>query len=110
MMPQQDFPVERGLAMKKIKLSTGYELGLDGDLLSMIEAIYQEVALRKELKHSYEDVIKEIENILSQISPEQLQHYFKESLFLNTVTYENEMLDAYLKKLTQEPVAEEPEK
>ncbi len=93
--------------MKKIKLSTGYELGLDGDLLSMIEAIYQEVALRKELKHSYEDVIKEIENILEQISTDQLHHYFKESLFLNTVTYENEMLDAYLKKLSQEKVSEE---
>ena len=88
--------------MKKIKLSTGFELGLDGDLLSMIEAIYQEVALRKELKHSYEDVMKEIENILSQITGDQLQHYFKESLFLNTVTFENEMLDAYIKKLGQE--------
>ena len=88
--------------MKKIKLSSGYELNLDGDLLSLIEAIYQEVALRKELQHSYEDVTKEIENILQQLTPEQLQHYFKESLFLNTVTYENEMLDAYLKKLIQE--------
>ncbi len=94
--------------MKKIKLSTGYELGLDGDLLSMIEAIYQEVALRKELKHSYEDVMKEIENILSQITGDQLQHYFKESLFLNTVTFENEMLDAYVKKLGQEQGPEEP--
>ena len=88
--------------MKKIKLSGGYELNLDGDLLSMIEAIYQEVALRKELQHSYEDVTREIENILQQLTVEQLQHYFKESLFLNTVTYENEMLDAYLKKLIQE--------
>ena len=88
--------------MKKIRLSGGYELNLDGDLLSMIEAIYQEVALRKELQHSYEDVTREIENILQQLTVEQLQHYFKESLFLNTVTYENEMLDAYLKKLIQE--------
>ena len=88
--------------MKKVKLSTGYELSTDGDLLAMIESIYQEVALRKELQHSYEDVMKEIENILQQLTQEQLQHYFKESLFLNTVTYENEMLDAYLKKLIQE--------
>jgi hypothetical protein len=88
--------------MKKIKLSSGYELNLDGDLLSMIEAIYQEVAVKKELQHTFEDVTREIENILQQLTPEQLQHYFKESLFLNTVTYENEMLDAYLKKLIQE--------
>ena len=88
--------------MDKIKFSTGFELALDGDLLSLIEAIYQEVALRKELKHTYEDVMKEIENILNQLTSEQLRHYFKESLFLNTVTYENEMLDAYVKSLSQE--------
>ncbi|MCI0441799.1 hypothetical protein L0244_16865 [bacterium] len=88
--------------MKTVKLSTGYELTLDGDLLSLIETIYQEVALRKELKHTYEDVMKEIENLMRQMSPEELEQYFKESLFLNTVTFENEMLDAYVKKLSQE--------
>ncbi|MCI0415190.1 hypothetical protein L0222_20655 [bacterium] len=88
--------------MKTVKLSTGYELTLDGDLLSLIEVIYQEVALRKELKHTYEDVMKEIENLMRQMSPEELEQYFKESLFLNTVTFENEMLDAYVKKLSQE--------
>lgn len=88
--------------MKRIKLSSGSDLELDGDLLSMIEAVYEEVALRKELKHSYEDVMKEIDFILQQLTAEELQHYFKESLFLNTVTYENEMLGAYVKRLTQE--------
>jgi hypothetical protein len=88
--------------MKTIKLTTGQELALDGDLLSLIESIYQETALRKELKHNYEDVMKEIENILRQLTEEELHHYFKESIFLNTVTYENEMLDAYLKRLSQE--------
>jgi hypothetical protein len=88
--------------MKTVKLSTGYELTLDGDLLSLIETIYQEVALRKELKHTYEDVMKEIENLMRQMTPEELEQYFKESLFLNTVTFENEMLDAYVKKLSQE--------
>ena len=88
--------------MKEITLKTGTKMDLDGDLLSMIEAIYEEVALRKELKHNYEDVMKEIENIMQQMTLEELRHYFKESLFLNTVTYENEMLDAYIKQLSQE--------
>lgn len=88
--------------MKTITLTNGSRLELDGDLLSLIEAIYQEVALRKELKHNYEDVMNEIVKIMEQLSPEELQHYFKESLFLNTVTYENEMLDAYIKQLSQE--------
>jgi hypothetical protein len=88
--------------MRNIKLTTGFEMPLDGDLLGMIESIYQEVALRKDLKHSYEDVMKEIDNILRQLSQEELHTYFKESLFLNTVTYENEMLDAFVRKLAQE--------
>jgi hypothetical protein len=31
---------------------------------------------------------------------EERKRYLVESLFLNTVTYENEMLDAYMRKLT----------
>jgi hypothetical protein len=99
--PERIWINEGSRSMKMIKLTTGQELTLDGDLLSLIEAIYQETALRKDLKHSYEDVMKEIDNILSQLTGEELQHYFKESIFLNTVTYENEMLDAYLKRLSQ---------
>ena len=34
-----------------------------------------------------------------QLSPEELRAYFIESLFLNTVTYENERLGAVVKKL-----------
>jgi hypothetical protein len=101
MTPGWVLKARRG-GMKTVKLSTGHELTLDGDLLSLIETIYQEVALRKELKHTYEDVMKEIENLMRQMSPEELEQYFKESLFLNTVTFENEMLDAYVKKLSQE--------
>lgn len=88
--------------MRKIQMTTGYELSLDGDLLSLIETIYQEVALKKELTHTYEDVMKEIDHLMRQMSPDELEQYFKESLFLNTVTFENEMLDAYVKKLGQE--------
>lgn len=85
--------------MKKIRLTTGRELALDGDLLAMVESIFEEVALNKELKHTYEDVMKEIEGIIRQLDAKELRNYFKESLFLNTVTYENEMLAAYSKRL-----------
>src|SRR5262245_46360623 len=91
-----------GAKMKTIKFTTGFELPMDGDLLAMIEALYQEVAIRKDLNHTYEDVMREIDNLMSNMSPEELKQYFKESLFLNTVTYENEMLDAYARKLVQE--------
>jgi hypothetical protein len=34
------------------------------------------------------------------MSEEDRARYLVESLFLNTVTYENEMLDAYMRRLT----------
>ena len=34
------------------------------------------------------------------MNAEERERYLVESLFLNTVTYENEMLDAYVRKLT----------
>ena len=44
--------------------------------------------------------MKEIRNLVDQMGDEDRQRYLVESLFLNTVTYENEMLDAYMRRLT----------
>jgi len=44
--------------------------------------------------------MKEITNLVTQMGDEDRQRYLVESLFLNTVTYENEMLDAYMRRLT----------
>jgi hypothetical protein len=86
--------------MRKARLTTGYELPLAGDLLSVLEALYREVTLRHELKVSFEDMMREIVGLVDQMSEEERKSYLVESLFLNTVTYENEMLDAYMRKLT----------
>ena len=85
--------------MRRVRLTTGHELTLDGDLLSVLETLYREVTLRHELKVSFEDMMKEIKGLVEQMSEEDRRAYLVESLFLNTVTYENEMLDAYLRKL-----------
>ena len=85
--------------MKAARLSTGYELPLDGDLLGVLEALYREVTLRLQLKVSFEDMMKEIEGLVDQMSEEDRRRYLVESLFLNSVTYENEMLEAYMRKL-----------
>jgi hypothetical protein len=89
--------------MKSARLSTGYELPLDGDLLGVLEALYREVTLRLQLKVSFEDMMKEIEGLVDQMSEEDRRRYLVESLFLNSVTYENEMLDAYMRRLTATP-------
>ena len=85
--------------MRKVKLSTGYDLPLDGDILGVLEALYREVALKKQLRLSFEDMMKEIQRLVGQMSEEDLRSYLIESLCLNYVTYENEMLDAYMRKL-----------
>ena len=87
--------------MKTIKTSTGAEITLDGDLLAIMEALYREVTARKELERSFEDMIKEIKHLIDQMDEETRRAYLLESLFLNTVKYENDKLDAYMRKLTK---------
>jgi hypothetical protein len=86
--------------MRKIRLSTGFEIELDGDILAVLEALYREVSLKLALRVSFEDMMREIKGLVAQMSPDERERYLVESLFLNTVTYENEMLDAYVRKLT----------
>ena len=85
--------------MRAIKTSTGVDIQLDGDLLAVVEALFQEVTVRLELGRTFEDMMREIQHLAEQLSPEELRAYFIESLFLNTVTYENERLGALVKKL-----------
>jgi len=86
--------------MKKIKMLTGHEIPLDGDLLYVLESLYREVSLKRELKATFDDMMNEIVNIVGAMDEEARRQYLIESLFLNTVTYENERLGAYMKKLT----------
>jgi len=86
--------------MRKVRLSTGYSLELDGELLGLLEALYREVTLKNQLRVSFEDMMREIRGLVGQMSEEERKAYLVESLFLNSVTYENEMLDAYMRRLT----------
>src|SRR5262249_56574533 len=86
--------------MRRVRLSTGYELALDGDILGLLEALYREVTLKRALQVSFEDMMREIQSVVDQMDEEERRRYLVESLFLNSVTYENEMLDAYMRKLT----------
>lgn len=85
--------------MSRLRLSTGQEIELDGDLLAVLEALY-ETTLKRQFKGSFEDVMREIEGLVEQMGAEDRRRYLVESLFLNYNTYESEMLDAYARKLT----------
>ena len=87
--------------MRTIKTFNGAEITLDGDLLAIMEALYQEVTARKALDRSFEDMVKEIHHLIDQMDDAERRAYLAESLFLNTVKYENDKLEAYMKKLTE---------
>jgi len=87
--------------MRTIKTTTGAAVTLDGDLLAIMEALYQEVTARRELERSFEDMVKEINHLIAQMDDAERRTYLAESLFLNTVKYENDKLEAYMKKLAR---------
>ena len=84
-----------------IKTTTGATITLDGDLLAVMEALYQEVTARRELERTFEDMVREIQHIIDQMTEGERRSYLAESLFLNTVKYENDRLEAYIRKLTK---------
>ena len=87
--------------MRTIKTTTGAEIPLDGDLLAIMETLYREVTAKRELDRSFEDMVREINHLLDQMTEEERRTYLLESLFLNTVKYENDKLDAYMKKIAK---------
>ena len=85
--------------MRTIKTSSGADIVLDGDLLSIMETLYHEVTVQRALERSFEDMVREINHLIAQMTGDELRSYLAESLFLNTVKYENDKLEAYMRKL-----------
>lgn len=90
---------------RNLRLSTGFEVPIDGDLLAIVEALYKEITLGNVLNSSFETMRGEILALINQMSPAELRDYLAESLFLNSVTYENEMLAAYVRRLGEAAAA-----
>ena len=89
--------------MRSIKTTSGVEIALDGDLLAVLEALYHEVTARKELERSFEDMKREIDHLIDQLTDDERREYLSESIFMNQVKYENDKLEAYLRKLRKPP-------
>jgi phage gp29-like protein len=87
--------------MRTIRTTTGAEIPLDGDLLAIMETLYREVTARRAFERSFEDMVREINHLIAQMTDEELRTYLAESLFLNTVKYENDKLEAYMRRLEQ---------
>ena len=87
------------MTMRTIKTTNGTEIQLDGDLLAIMETLYKEVTAKRGLDRSFEDMMREITHLIDQMAEEDRRTYLLESLFLNTVKYENDKLEAYMRKL-----------
>ncbi len=87
--------------MRTIKTTNGADVELDGDLLALMETLYHEVTARHDLDRSFEDMLREINHVIDQMDASERRAYLVESLFLNTVKYENDKLEAYMRKLTK---------
>ncbi len=85
--------------MRSIKTTSGAEIVLDGDLLAVLETLYHEVTARKELERSFEDMKREIDYLIEQLTDDERREYLAESIFLNQVKYQNDKLESYLRRL-----------
>jgi hypothetical protein len=86
--------------MRSIKTSTGASINLDGDLLAILETLYREITVKRNFERSFEDMIQEIRHLIEQMTDEERRAYLTESLFLNSVKYENDRAEALMRKLT----------
>jgi hypothetical protein len=86
--------------MRSIKTTTGAEIPLDGDLLAILETLYREITVKRNFDRSFEDMIQEIRHLIDQMTEDERKAHLAESLFLNSVKYENDRAEAYMRKLT----------
>ena len=91
--------------MRTIKTTTGASINLDGDLLAILETLYREITVKRNFERSFEDMIQEIRQLIDQMTDEERRAYLTESLFLNSVKYENDRAEALMRKLTKEMIA-----
>jgi hypothetical protein len=87
--------------VRTIKTTGDTDILLDGDLLAIMEALYHEVTAKRDLERSFEDMLREINHLIDQMTEDERRAYLLESLFLNTVKYENDKLEAYMRKIAK---------
>jgi uncharacterized protein YutD len=92
--------------MRTIKTSTGTTVELDGDVLAVIETVSRDLFRTKELEYSFEDVDREFQFLVGQMSDEELRAYLKESLFMSFNRFENERMAVLVRRANREKDSE----
>jgi len=84
--------------MRVITTSSGTRIEIDGDVLAVLEAISRDLARRQGLDYGFEEVEREIQHVVTQLTEEDLRVYLKESLFMSFNRYENDRMLQILRK------------
>ncbi|MEO6223977.1 MAG: hypothetical protein ABIP90_12080 [Vicinamibacterales bacterium] len=78
--------------MRTITTSAGTKVDTDGDVLAVIEVISRDLARKSDLDYGFDEVDREFDYLVSQLTFEELRAYLKESLFMSFNRFENERL------------------
>jgi len=84
--------------MRTITTTAGTPVEVDGDVLAVIEAISRDLTRRKELEYGFDDVDREFQHLVRQLTDAELRVYLKESLFMSFNRFENDRMMAIMKK------------
>jgi hypothetical protein len=84
--------------MRTITTSAGTTIEVDGDVLAVIETVSRDLTRRHELEYGFEDVVREFERIIGQLEEGDLRIYLMESLFMSFNRFENDRMQAILRK------------
>jgi hypothetical protein len=83
---------------RTIKTSAGTAIDLDGDVLAVLETISRDLSRKSGLDYGFEEVDREFQQLVAQMTPDELKAYLKESLFMSFNRFENERLASVVRK------------
>ena len=87
--------------MRIITTLAGTRVDLDGDVLAILETVSRDLTRRRELDYTFEDVDREFQRLVSQMTEDELRTYLKESLFMSFNRFENDRLQVMVRKAGQ---------
>ena len=83
---------------RTITTSAGTPIELDGDVLAIIETISRYLARQRALEFGFEEVDREFQHLVNQMTETELRAYLKESLFMSFNRFENDRLSSVIRK------------
>ena len=92
--------------MRTITTASGSRIELDGDVLAVLEVVSRDLTRRQVLEYGFEEVDREFQYIVGQLTEAELREYLKESLFMSFNRYENDRLLQIVRKAGRAPDAE----